>query len=202
LAPGGGTEKIVDMVQRAVPPPIPAVLDAARTHGLGEHIRGYTAYYKTSDKRSQGNGKGVLMFVALMVAAALPLTVGVLVAWWLGVVLVAAYAVGLTVWLRQSHDHVHEFRGGLVARTKSGVVPLRWDDVTCVYQGVSQIYVNGVYGGTNHGYRLRMRDGRYVHFNGSVNDRARTRASPTRTNWAKPSCGRSHRDTSRRRWTP
>jgi hypothetical protein len=158
------------MAKPPAPSPSPAVLQAAEANGLGEHVRGYTAVYKTSDRRSQSNAQGALMVAGLLVVAALPLALGFLVAWWAGVAVVVVAAVALVLWLRQPKDQVHEFRGGLVARTKREVVPLRWDDVACVYQGSSQIFVNGAYMGTNHGYRLRMRDGRYVTFNGSVHE--------------------------------
>ena len=156
------------MAKPAVPPPSPAVLETARAHDLGEHVRGYIAVYRTGEK--PGNTKSALMFAAGLVAAALPLALGVLVAWWLGLVLLAGYAVVLTVWLRRPKDQVHEFQRGLVARTRNEVVPVRWDDAICVYQGVSQIFVNGVYGGTGHEYRKRMADGRYVELRGSVDE--------------------------------
>ncbi|GAB1508195.1 DUF6585 family protein [Actinophytocola sp. KF-1] len=158
------------MGKPAVTPPSPAVLEAAKTHDLGAYVRGYVAVYRSSDKPPAGKGMNALMFVAVMAAAALPLVLGLLVAWWLGVLLLVAYAVGITVWLRRPKDLVHEFRHGLVARTRNEVVPVRWADATCVYQGVSQIYVNGVYGGTAHEYRLRMAAGRDVVLRGSVHE--------------------------------
>jgi hypothetical protein len=85
------------------------------------------------------------LFVLVMVALALPLLLGLLVAIWLGVVLLAVYAVAAAVWLGRPANHVHEFRHGLVARTRTEVTALRWDDAVCVYQAVSQIVVNGGY---------------------------------------------------------
>ena len=156
------------MGQRAVPPPSPPVLEAAR--GLGEFVRGYTAGYRTSDKPPPGKAHNAGMAVLILAASALPLAVALLVVWWLGVVLMAAFAVGLIVWLRKPVKHVFEFRAGLVGETKDGVDAIRWDEVAAVYQDVAQMFVNGAYGGTNHSYRLVRRTGGHVNVLGSVNE--------------------------------
>lgn len=158
------------MVQRAVPPPSPAVLQAANTRALGDYVRGYTAQFRTGDKPPASKGAQALMVVGLLVASAVPLALFVLVAWWAGIAVLAAGAIGVTVWLRRPNKDVHEFRAGLVAVTKDGITPVRWDEVAAVYQQVQQIHVNGVYGGTNHQYRLPLLAGGHVTFGGSVND--------------------------------
>lgn len=158
------------MGQRVVPPPSPAVLEAAKARNLGEFVRGYTAAYRTSEKPPPGKAHNAGMFVLVLAAAALPLALALLVVWWLGVVLIAVFAVGLTVWLRKPIKHVFEFRAGLVGETKDGVDAIRWDEVAAVYQDVSQMFVNGVYGSTNHSYRLVKRTGGHVHVGGSVNE--------------------------------
>lgn len=155
---------------RAVPPPSPAVLEAAKARDLGEFVRGYTATYRPSDGPPPGKGREVGMFVLVLAVAALPLAVALLVVWWLGVVLLAALAAGLTVWLRKPVKHVFEFRAGLVGQTKDGLDTVRWDEVAAVYQDVSQMFVNGVYGSTNHSYRLVRRTGGHVGVLGSVNE--------------------------------
>ena len=156
------------MGQRAVPPPSPAVLEAAR--GLGEFVRGYTAGYRTSDKPPPGKAHNAGMFALVLATAALPLALGLLVAWWLGAALIAVFAFGLTVLLRKPVKHVFEFRAGLVGQTKDGLDVIRWDEVAAVYQDVSQMFVNGGYSGTSHSYRLVKRTGGHVTISGSVNE--------------------------------
>lgn len=158
------------MGQLAVPPPSPAVLQAAEAHRLGEFVRGYTANCRTSDKPPPGKGSQALMVVLFLAAAALPLTLWLLVAWWVGLILIAGYAVALTVVLRKPVKHVYEFRAGVVAPVKQGLDAVRWDEVACVYQSVTQHFVNGVYGSTGHSYRLVIGQNRHVSFHGSVDE--------------------------------
>jgi hypothetical protein len=146
------------------------VLQAANTRELGDYVRGYTAYFRTGDKPPTSKGREALMVVAFILAAAVPLALFVFVAWWAGIAALAAGAIAFTVWLRRPNKAVHEFRAGLVTVTKDGINSLRWDEIAAVYQQVNQIHVNGVYGGTNHQYRLPLLAGGHVTFGGSVND--------------------------------
>lgn len=158
------------MGQRAVPPPSPAVLEAATARGLGEFVRGYTAASRVGDQPPASKGRQAVLTGLVLAATALPLALALLVALWVGLLLLAAAAVALVVWLRKPVKHVHEFRAGLVAQTNDGLGAVRWDEVAEVYQDVSQFFVNGVYGSTNHAYRLVTQDGRHLHVGGSVNE--------------------------------
>ena len=79
-------------------------------------------------------------------------------------------AVVLTVYLRKPVKQVHAFREGVVAETKDGLATLRWDETTAIHQDVSQFFTNGVYGSTNHTYRVVTTQGGHVTFGGSINE--------------------------------
>lgn len=167
------------MSRQLVPPPSPAVTHVASDNDLGGLVRGYVTMHEHRDSVTAHKRAGGLTVVFVLLVAALPLASMILVAWWLGLLVLAAGAIAITVWLARPDQRdlkpnqlVYQFERGLAFPTQEDAEAVRWDDVTSIYQSVTQNYLNGAYTGTGHTYHLVTAHGRHTWLTGGVDDQS------------------------------
>jgi hypothetical protein len=71
---------------------------------------------------------------------------------------VALIGVGLYLLLR-SHAGVVAYRGGLLHIQGKDTTVIRWEDITEVWQSITDNYVNGIHTGTTFKYTIELEDG-------------------------------------------
>jgi hypothetical protein len=156
-----------------LPPPSPAVANAAAAMRLGGFVATHNAVHSlfARDPKPVARRKRLILVVVTVLLASMVLA---LTAFgngngFLGAVLLVPPAAGLVVAIMQSyrvrkagpqpHEIVHQFQQGLACPSPDGAVALRWDDIAQIYDDVTDHYRDTVYTHTSHRYTLVATNG-------------------------------------------
>ncbi len=166
----------------AIPPPSPAVAQAAASMTLGQLVRPHGITHSLAGGQAGTIGKAILykvmtwfawlllVFAGVGFFTGLPLLgAGLLVAAVLILVIGYLMLKRMAVKGAPASEYLYEYELGLACPTQDSAIAFRWSDIVQIYEDVIHYANNGIYRHTYNEYTLVASNGWKVKFSGQSN---------------------------------